>query len=76
MNTRNDWQYILQLANEDLGLIRYSILITEPEEGFYNCEIWKDGEMVELYAENYYENELNDLVTEVWHYINNILEEE
>ena len=76
MNTRNDWQYILQLANEDLGLINYSILITEPEEGFYNCEIWKDGEMVELYAENYYENELSDLVTEVWHYINNILEEE
>ena len=40
MNTYNDWERILQLANEDLNKIGYSILITEPEEGFYNCEIW------------------------------------
>jgi hypothetical protein len=76
MNRRNNWENILKIANEDLDKHGYSILVVEPEEGFYNCEIWKDGEMVELYAENYYENELNDLVTEVWHYINNILEEE
>lgn len=72
MNTRNDWEYLLQMANEDLNKIGYSILITEPEEGFYDCEIWKDGELVETYAENYYENELSDLVTEVWHYTNYI----
>ena len=72
MNTRNDWKYLLELANEDLNKIGYSILITEPEEGFYDCEIWKDGELVETYAENYYENELSDLVTEVWHYTNYI----
>jgi hypothetical protein len=72
MNTYNDWEYLLQLANEDLNKIGYSILITEPEEGFYDCEIWKDGELVETYAENYYENELSDLVTEVWHYTNYI----
>ena len=72
MNTYNDWERILQLANEDLNKIGYSILITEPEEGFYNCEIWKDGKLDETYAENYYENELSDLVTEVWHYTNYI----
>lgn len=72
MNTYNDWKHLLQLANEDLNKIGYSILITEPEEGFYSCEIWKDGELVETYAENYYENELSDLLTEVWNYINYI----
>lgn len=72
MNTYNDWKHLLQLANEDLSKIGYSILITEPEKGFYDCEIWKDGELVETYAENYYENELSDLVTEVWHYTNYI----
>lgn len=72
MNTYNDWEYLLQLANEDLNKAGYSILITAPEKGVYNCEIWKDGELDETYAENYYENELSDLVTEVWHYINYI----
>ena len=72
MNTYNDWEYLLQLANEDLNKVGYSILITAPEKGVYGCEIWKDGELDETYAENYYENELSDLVTEVWHYINYI----
>ena len=68
MNRYNDWENLLRISNEDLEKTGYSILIVEPEEGFYNCEIRKDGELVETYAENYYENELADLVTEVWHY--------
>lgn len=67
MNRCNDWQTILKLANEDLEKFDYSLLIVEPEEGFYNCEIRKDGELVETYAENYYEDELSDLITEAWH---------
>ena len=67
MNRYNDWQTILKLANEDLEKFGYSLLIVEPEEGFYNCEIRKDGELVETYAENYYEDELSDLITEAWH---------
>ena len=67
MNRRNEWQTILKLANEDLEKFGYSLLIVEPEEGFYNCEIRKDGELVETYAENYYEDELSDLITEAWH---------
>lgn len=73
MNTRNDWQQLLEYANEDLDKIGYSLLITEDEEGYYNCEIRKDGELVEVFAENYFENELSDLVTEAWHYTNYIL---
>lgn len=69
MNTYDQWEYILNLANEELGKHGVSIRITEPEEdGYYNCEIWKNSEQVELYAENYYEGELAGLVTEVWHY--------
>ena len=67
MNRRNEWQTILKLANEDLGKFGYSLLIVEPEKGFYDCEIRKDGNLVETYAENYYEDELSDLITDAWH---------
>lgn len=72
MNNYNDWKALLKNANEDLGKVGYSLLITEPEEGFYNCEIWKNGEFDEVFAENYYENELSDLIIEAWHYANYI----
>ena len=67
MNRYNDWQTMLKYANEDLDKFGYSLLIVEPEEGFYNCEIRKDGNLVETYAENYYEDELSDLITDAWH---------
>ena len=67
MNRYNDWQGLLKMANEDLDKFGYSLLIFEPEEGFYDCEICKDGELVETYAENYYEDELSDLITDAWH---------
>ena len=68
MNRRNDWENLLRYSNEDLEKTGYSLLITEDEEGFYNCEIWKDGKLVETYAENYYEDELSDLITDAAHY--------
>ena len=67
MNRYNDWQGLLKMANEDLDKFGYSLLMVEPEEGFYNCEIRKDGNLVETYAENYYEDELSDLITDAWH---------
>lgn len=71
MNTHNDWKTLLKLANADLDQYGYSLLIVSPEEGFYNCEIWDDESYnpVEIYAENYYEHELSDLITEAWHYV-------
>lgn len=69
MNRYNDWETILAYGNEDLEKTGYSILIVEPEEGFYDCEIRKDGKLVEVYAENYYEDELQDLVTDAIHYV-------
>lgn len=67
MNRYNNWQGLLKMANEDLDKFGYSLLIVEPEKGCYNCEIWKDSELAETYAENYYEDELSDLITDAWH---------
>ena len=73
MNKHNNWQQMLGYANENLADTGYSILVVEPEEGFYNCEIRKNGELDNLYAENYYEDELSDLINDAWHYIINNL---
>lgn len=73
MNRYNDWQNLLELANEDLEKTGYSLLIVEPEEGFYDCEIRKDGKLVQTYAENYYEDELSDLIIDAQNYVKTIL---
>ena len=69
MNRRNEWQKSLARANEDLAKHNYSIVISEPEdEGFYRCDIYKEGVKVETYADNYYEDELDSLVADAWDY--------
>lgn len=69
MNRYNDWQGLLEMANEDLEKHGYSLLITEDDEGYYACEVWKNGEFFDTYAENYWEDELTDLLTDAWHHI-------
>ena len=65
-NRYNNWKQLLEYANEELEKTGYSILLVEPEEGFYNCEIWKNGKKERTYAENFYEDELADLVNDAW----------
>jgi hypothetical protein len=69
MNRCNDWENLLRIFNEDLEKTGYSIDIVQPEDGYYNCEIWKDGKRVEVYAENYFEDELSDLGSDAFHYV-------
>lgn len=69
MNRYNDWENLLRISNENLEKTGYSIDIVQPEDGFYNCEIWKDGKRLEVYAENYFEDELSDLVSDAFHYV-------
>jgi hypothetical protein len=70
MNKRNDWQSDLEWVNKTLGRHDYSLKIYEPEEeGFYSLDILKDGKVVETYAENYYEEELSDLITDAMNYV-------
>lgn len=69
MNRRNDWENLLRISNEDLEKKGYSLLLTEDNEGYYSCEVWKNGEKLGVYAENYWEDELSDLITEAWHHV-------
>ena len=71
MNRCNDWENLLRISNEDLEKSGYSLLITEDE--YYSCEIRKAGELVEIYAENYFEDELSDLITDAFHYVKTYL---
>lgn len=70
MNIHNDWENLLRIFNEDLERTGYSIKITNyNNDGYYICEILKDGVSYEVYAENFYEDELSNLITDAHHYI-------
>ena len=69
MNRCNDWENLLRICNEDLEKTGYSLLLTEDKDGYYSCEIWKDGKMLGVYAENYWEDELSDLITDATHHV-------
>lgn len=73
MNRYNDWKGLLALANESIDKHGYSLLIVEPEAGFYNCEIWLNGQFIDTYAENFYEDELSDLITDAWSHVNGLV---
>ena len=69
MNRYNDWENLLRIYNEDLEKTGYSLLLTKDEDDYWSCEIRKDGELVETYAENYWEEELSDLIIDAAHYV-------
>ena len=70
MNQHNNWENLLRICNEDLEKSGYSLQIVEDEDGYYSCEVWKDGKMLDTYAENYWEDELCDLITDAFHHVN------
>ena len=73
MNRRKEWKKLLSLANDDLKQYGYEIKMTDYyEDGCYTCEILKDGVSVDVYAENFYEDELDELVNEAWHYVKSV----
>ena len=66
----SDWMKALHYANEELEDKGCRIIISEPEEGFFKCDIIRPS--TKTYAENYYENELEDLITDAWDYANTL----
>jgi hypothetical protein len=71
MNKRNNWKGLLDLANADLAKVKSNktIKITDYyHDGCYTCEICEDGVSKAVYAENYYEEELSDLIHDAWTY--------
>ena len=72
---KTEWQSLLDYANEELKKKGYSLRITEPEEeGFFRCEILHNGVLKDCYGDNYFEGELEDLISDAWHSI--LLEED
>lgn len=70
MNTRNEWKNLLKIYNSELKQYGVSLEITK-DGGLYGCNILKDGKNVETYAENFFEDELDELITEVGVYAKN-----
>ena len=75
MNRTNNWKQILALANEELKPKGLSIRITHDGSGNYACKIFKGRRLLQTFAENYYEDELADLVNEAWHHALTLLPE-
>ena len=74
MNRRKEWQKILAIANADLKLYGYALDVNDDdEEGFFKCNILKNGKVIDTYAENFYEDELDELVNEAWYHVKNEL---
>ena len=70
MNKCNDWKRLLEIANVDLALYGLALDVNDnDEEGFFSCYILKDGKVVYTYAQNYYENELDELIDDAWHFV-------
>ena len=70
MNRINDWKKLLEISNEDLKPYGFSLNVNDDdEEGFFTCEILKGKKVVEVYAENYYEDELSELINDAFHYV-------
>ena len=71
MNKRNNWEQLLHYANQELNPKGYGIRIRKTTDGYYDCDILKGKRRIETYAENYFEDELAELVTDAWHYVIN-----
>ncbi len=72
MNTRNDWEATLQMANEDLKQYGMEIIVrpdgpgVEVDDAYYSVFIKEGDKEEEIFADNYYEHELGEVVNEAW----------
>lgn len=65
---------LLEKANNDLKEHGIQLEITPDGEGYFGLVIIDNGE-TEDYAQGYFENELEDLIDEAWHYELGIIKE-
>ena len=70
MNKRNDYIGLLEMANDELKDLGMEIKVYENEKGLYSVDIVErkeDGAFSTTpFAENYYEDELSDCVSDAW----------
>lgn len=68
MNKRKEYQNLLQQANEDLSAYGKHLELDKEGDTYYSLLIHYSDDSVECYAENYYEHELDELITDAWYY--------
>ena len=64
-NRVNNWKELLKLANEDLAKQHLQIKLEE-FDGTYTLYIDNPDGTTDIFAENYYEDELAELVNDAW----------
>lgn len=65
MNRRNDWESLLQIANEAVSEHNCEIIVKKNKDRFYSVSI-KHGNDVEEFADNYLEDELSGCIHDAW----------
>ena len=67
-NRINNWEQLLEMANKDLKGKGAELIFTLDDDGYCGLKIKYDigGTFTDTYAENYYEDELSDLINEAW----------
>ena len=66
-NRVNNWEQLLELANKDLK--KYGVklnIIHVDETADYDLHIFYPDGTTDIFAQNYYEDELGELVNDAW----------
>lgn len=64
-NRVNNWEQLLELANKDLKKYGVELKVVE-DTGDYDLHIFYPDGTTDIYAQNYYEYELGELVNDAW----------
>lgn len=66
-NRINNWEQLLELANEDLKKygVEMKVLLVEDTDDYDLHIVYPDG-TTDIFAQNYYVDELGDLVNDAW----------
>lgn len=69
-NRVNNWQELLKLANEDLKKygVEINVLLVD-DTSDYDLHIFYPDGTTDIFAENYYEDELGELVNDAWAHV-------
>ena len=65
MNKRNNWSELLLLANEDLRAMNTELEVVKNNEDYYSVFIKSIGTS-SCFAENFFEDELSDVINDAW----------
>lgn len=65
-NRINDWQSLLEFANEELAQYGYAIRVEVEDEGASYCVKVNNGNGWNLYASGFYDDELSMCINDCW----------